>query len=142
MMTACIANGNHRVKPILMKNESPKLDDLYVDPDHLNIVRRGMEAVVNMPGGSAYSHRIFDEDKQMAGKTGTSQVISKKHAKDDLSSNKVVWVNRNHALFIGYAPIHNPKYACAVVVEHGASGAAAAAPLARDILYEAQKAEI
>ncbi|MEL6683116.1 MAG: penicillin-binding transpeptidase domain-containing protein, partial [Pseudomonadota bacterium] len=48
------------------------------------------------------------------------------------------WERRDHGLFVGYAPYDNPRYACAVVVEHGGSGSRSAAPIARDILLQAQ----
>lgn len=51
----------------------------------------------------------------------------------------VPWVERDHALFVGWAPFHAPLYAAAVVVPHGGSGSRAAAPIARDVLLEAQR---
>ena len=73
----------------------------------------------------------------MGGKTGTAQV--KKLIAHNINQNSLPWEDRHHALFVGYAPIHAPKYACAVVVEHGGGGAATAAPLARDILQKVQQ---
>ena len=79
---------------------------------------------------------------EMAGKTGTSQVrrISK-HERETrvLKNEERNWRDRDHALFVGYAPIGNPRYAVAVIVEHGGGGSKVAAPVARDILLEAQK---
>jgi penicillin-binding protein 2 len=49
------------------------------------------------------------------------------------------WRQRHHALFVGYGPIDQPKYACAVVVEHGVGGSKVAAPIAKDLLLMAQK---
>jgi penicillin-binding protein 2 len=49
------------------------------------------------------------------------------------------WKHRDHALFVGYAPAAAPRYAVAVVVEHGGGGSKAAAPIARDVLLEAQR---
>ena len=49
------------------------------------------------------------------------------------------WIKRDHALFVGYAPLVNPRYAAAVVVEHGGGGSKVAAPIARDLLIETQK---
>ena len=54
----------------------------------------------------------------------------------------VPWRDRDHALFISFAPIQAPRYACGVIVEHGMHGADAAAPIARDLLYEAQRREL
>ena len=72
----------------------------------------------------------------MAGKTGTSQVraISIKEREEGLIKNKdLPWEKRDHGLFIGYGPTTDPKYAVSVIVEHGGSGSASAAPIASDI---------
>jgi penicillin-binding protein 2 len=78
----------------------------------------------------------------MAGKTGTSQVrrISRAERRSGVIKNeRLPWEKRDHALFIGYAPVGKPRYAIAVVIEHGGAGSKAAAPVARDILIAAQK---
>lgn len=78
---------------------------------------------------------------EMAGKTGTAQVrrISKAERDTRVRKNEEKpWEERDHALFVGFAPVHAPRYAVAVVVEHGGGGSKAAAPIARDILYETQ----
>ena len=100
-----------------------------------------MVKVVNHQRGTAYRSRIEDETMTMAGKTGTSQVrrITKRERETGLVKNKDrPWKHRDHALFVCYAPVHAPRYACAVVIEHGGGGSKAAAPVARDILIEAQ----
>ncbi|MFV9875481.1 MAG: penicillin-binding protein 2 [Rickettsiales endosymbiont of Dermacentor nuttalli] len=143
VMVARIASGK-QVRPCLISsidNQTVTINtfnDLDIDPKNLAIVRKGMEAVVNLPMGVAYGYRIVNDHQRMAGKTGTSQVISKRHANDDLSKLNVAWFNRNHGLFAGYAPVENPKYACAVLVEHGGSGGRAAAPVVKDILLAVQ----
>ena len=79
---------------------------------------------------------------QMGGKTGTSQVkrISKaERASGVRRQEDLPWHLRHHGLFIGYAPVENPRYVCAVIVEHGGSGSGAAAPIAHDIMLEVQK---
>ena len=78
----------------------------------------------------------------LAGKTGTSQVrrISKAERKSGVRKNEEKpWIERDHALFVAFAPVEAPRYAIAVVVEHGGSGSRAAAPIARDILLETQR---
>src|SRR3546814_18273371 len=78
----------------------------------------------------------------MGGKTGTSQVRRITLAERRAGMRKtedVPWVERDHALFVGWAPAHAPLYATAVVVPHGGGGSRAAAPIARDILMEAQR---
>jgi penicillin-binding protein 2 len=76
----------------------------------------------------------------MAGKTGTAQVrnISAAERATGMRKNEDLhWRLRDHALFVGYAPADNPRYAISVVVDHGGSGSKDAAPIARDILREA-----
>ncbi len=76
----------------------------------------------------------------MAGKTGTSQVRSitaAERAAGVTRNEDLPWERRDHALFVGYAPYDNPRYAVSVVVEHGGGGSAAAAPIARDIMLQA-----
>ncbi|HEX9646633.1 MAG TPA: penicillin-binding protein 2 [Alphaproteobacteria bacterium] len=114
---------------------------LGIDPAALEIVRAGMNKVVNDRTGTAWRARIEDEALAMAGKTGTSQVrrISKREHETGVVKNEdKPWAERDHALFIAFAPVAAPRYACAVVVEHGGGGSAVAAPMVRDILIEAQ----
>jgi penicillin-binding protein 2 len=106
----------------------------------LHIVREGMWAVVNEPGGTAPLARLADPGMQLAGKTGSAQVrrVSRElRESGHFDSEKLPWEYRPHALFVCYAPYDAPRYAVSVVIEHGNAGAAAAAPLARDIMTEA-----
>jgi penicillin-binding protein 2 len=153
IMCARIANGGYAVTPRLTHavrlENGTDLSDWPERPGKLDIrdsalalVREGMSAVVNHRRGTAYATRIDDEAHAMAGKTGTSQVrrITKEERDAGITRNEDrPWKHRDHALFVGYAPLHAPRYACAVVVEHGGSGSTAAAPMARDILAEAQR---
>jgi penicillin-binding protein 2 len=105
----------------------------------LRIVREGMWAVVNEGGGTAPAARLPDPHWQMAGKTGSSQVrrVSREQREQgNYDSSKLPWKFRPHALFVAYAPYDAPRYALSVVVEHGNAGAAAAAPIARDIMLD------
>ncbi|MBV9756215.1 MAG: penicillin-binding protein 2 [Alphaproteobacteria bacterium] len=108
-------------------------------PRALQAVRGGMFGVVNEAGGTAPAARLSIPGVVMAGKTGSTQVrrVSRElreHGKFD--SSKLPWEFRPHALFVCYAPYEDPRYAAAVVVEHGNAGAAAAAPVARDIMTD------
>lgn len=106
---------------------------------YLHVVREGMWAVVNEAGGTAPQARLPDQRWQMAGKTGSSQVrrVSREQREDtNFDSSKLPWDQRPHALFVAYAPYDAPRYALAVVVEHGNAGAAAAGPIARDIMMD------
>jgi penicillin-binding protein 2 len=105
----------------------------------LHIMREGMWAVVNEAGGTAPIARLPDQRWQMAGKTGSSQVrrVSREQREQGhFDSSKLPWEYRPHALFVAYAPYDAPRYALSVVVEHGNAGAAAAAPIARDIMAD------
>jgi penicillin-binding protein 2 len=105
----------------------------------LHTVREGMWAVVNEPGGTAPLARLADPQVQLAGKTGSAQVLRvsrELRESGHFDSLKLPWEYRPHALFVCYAPYDSPRYAVSVVIEHGNAGAAAAAPLARAIMTE------
>ncbi|MCE3255815.1 MAG: mrdA [Rickettsiaceae bacterium] len=142
IVTARIANGGVPIKPYLVKNKNihSQYDNLkdqpIADKKHIDLVFDGMRRVVNEPGGTAYGKRIDIKGFEMAGKTGTSQVISKRE--DEMSSEEAA-TNQNHAIFIGAAPVGNPKYSVSVVVEHGGAGSQAAAPIGKDVMLEVQK---
>ena len=103
-----------------------------LNENNLRAIRKAMFAVSNSRRGTAYGSRIAVETMQMAGKTGTSQVRSAV-----VNNAEVPWEQRDHALFVNFAPYDNPKIAVAVVVEHGGGGSTAAAPIARDITLQA-----
>ena len=93
--------------------------------------------VSNHPRGTAFRARIAEPGMELAGKTGTAQVRRISRAEREtrvLSNEELEWRQRDHALFVAYAPVDNPKYAISVVIEHGSSGSKAAAPVARDIM--------
>ena len=137
VMTARLATGRD-VTPRLIKTvngvEQPVKgnDVLDMKEGNLRKMRKSMYAVVNDRRGTAYRSRIIAEGMRMAGKTGTSQVRSAV-----VNNNEVPWEQRDHALFVGFAPYDNPRYACAVLVEHGGGGSKAAAPIARDVMLQA-----
>jgi penicillin-binding protein 2 len=106
------------------------------------MVRDGLDAVVNEPGGTAFAWRILEAGYEMAGKTGTAQVrrISKEERATGVKKNESLpWNLRDHAWYFAYAPAIQPRYACAVMIEHGAVGAHPQVQMARDILLFAQK---
>jgi penicillin-binding protein 2 len=147
-MAARIANRGGAITPHLARTVGgmiPVQDThppLELDPHHIAIVQDAMAAVVNEPIGTAYAARTDKSGFEMAGKTGTSQVrrISEAEREEGITANEALpWKERDHALFAGFAPVGAPRYAIAVVIEHGGSGAHAAAPIARDILTECMK---
>ena len=106
------------------------------------MIKKAMGAVSNSPYGTAYRSRIKEPGFQLAGKTGTVQVrrITKAERETGVKKNKdLEWRERDHALFVGYAPLKNPRYAVSVVVEHGGGGSSIAAPIAKDILMGVQR---
>ncbi len=140
--TARIANGGVAINPYLVKDSDSytQYDKLQnnrlVEEKHSRYIREAMYKVVNESQGTAYHSRIRDKNFKMSGKTGTSQVISKREK--DMTEAEVR-KNKNHAIFTAFAPANDPKYAISIVVEHGGSGSAAAAPLAKAILKEAKR---
>lgn len=145
VMAARIATGQE-ISPRLIKSvngvETPSGmgPALGIDPLHLQKMRRAMYDVVNDRRGTAYASRIIADNMRMAGKTGTSQVrniTAAERARGVTSNEDLPWERRDHALFVNFAPFDKPKYAVAVIVEHGGSGSAAAAPIARDITLQA-----
>jgi penicillin-binding protein 2 len=125
---------------------NPDFATMPVQTKYLDAVRDAMWAVANEPHGTGYHARIADPAMEMAGKTGTAQVhhVSKEVRDKGIVTGTVVpWKDRDHALYISFAPASAPRYACAVVVEHGGSsggeGGAVAAPIARDLLLLAQQ---
>jgi len=142
-MTAAIANGGTRYKPIILEavktpdgrilhqNEPQVIGKVPASQLTLELVKKGLWAVVNSDGGTARGSRLADIE--ISGKTGTSQVISRK--KDDTRSEEERPAHlRAHAWFVAYAPSDNPVIAVAVLIEHGEHGSSAAAPVARELI--------
>jgi penicillin-binding protein 2 len=106
-------------------------------------VRRGQRAGRHrLQGGTAYNARIKDEALAMAGKSGSAQVrrITLREREAGMKKqDQIPWKDRDHALFVAYAPESAPRWAICVTVEHGIGGSSTAAPICRDILLELQK---
>lgn len=148
VMAARIGNGGKAVIPHIVQSAAPGTPvwpSLGFKPEHMALIQKTMSAVVNEQQGTAYGARIEKSNMAMAGKTGTSQVrrISQAERASGVTANDALpWKERDHALFAGYAPVGKPRYAAAVIVEHGGSGAHTAAPIVRDLLLECQVREI
>jgi penicillin-binding protein 2 len=127
------------IQPRLLMNAPRKpVPAVSADPEHLEIVRKAMSAVVN-ERGTAVASKLPLDGILMAGKTGTAQVF-RLTERGVANSN---WRLRDHALFIAFAPADKPKYAIGCIIEHGGFGASAAAPVVRDsmtYLFDQQKA--
>ncbi len=125
--------------------DRPDPQPLGIDTSKMVVVRQGMAEVVNSQKGTSYSARIANAAMQMAGKSGTSQVrnISAAERETGVVGNAdLPWKQRDHALFVAYAPLDAPRYAVAVVVEHGGGGSSVAAPIARDALLRAMTGKL
>jgi len=128
VMTSRIASGRDLTPSLMFGQPKPLGPALPFTPEQLGVTRDGMFRVVNGHGTAAAS-RLQVGDITMSGKTGTAQVrrlISRGSVSD--------WKARDHSWFICFAPSEAPRYAMAVLVEHGGFGASAAAPIARDVM--------
>lgn len=145
VMTSRIATGR-AVQPRLIQRINGVAEPLerppsmQIKPEHLDVIRLGMYKVANENRGTAYSSRINEESFAMAGKTGTAQVRGITTAEREaggVEPDETPWKYRDHALYVGFAPYDNPRFAISIVVEHGVSGSGTAGPIARDIMLRA-----
>tara|TARA_B100001989_G_scaffold43730_1_gene27360 strand:+ start:287 stop:2221 length:1935 start_codon:yes stop_codon:yes gene_type:complete len=163
LMTAQIANGGFELKPrILMqnqknnlkdyikfKNENPddplpidllvsnfRLKPLFRNQENINFVKDAMYAATNEIGGTSYASRLSDKKFMFAGKTGSSQIkrFTQLQREMEVKQKDLDYKDRDHALFVAFAPVSNPKYAISVVVEHGGTGSSSAAPIAKKVI--------
>lgn len=138
-MISTVANEGTVYRPFLVKRivdaDGKSLKDFKpeiigrtgISADKFRLVKRGLFAAVNDPGGTGSMARL--NDVRVAGKTGTSQVVKLRDSK-----RGTPYQFRDHGLFVAFAPYDKPEIAVAVVVEHGEHGGAAAAPIAGRIL--------
>src|SRR3990167_5910991 len=140
--SARIASGKE-VRPRIVRFRgdlelpTPHAPHLDLNEEYLQIARAGMNAVVNEPGGTAVRSAFDNKEWKLAGKTGTAQVyrITDEERRRGLTKGEdLPWSRRDHALFVCFAPYEAPRYACAVVVEHGIGGAKYAGPKAKEIM--------
>ena len=143
VVAAAVGNGGKRFRPIILdriqspdgqvlqKIEPQLAGKLPVSPGNLDLVKQGLWRVVNADNGTARGSRL--SDIAISGKTGTSQVISRKE--DEALAEEDVPIHlKAHAWFVAYAPSEHPTIAVAVVVEHGEHGSGAAAPIAKEMI--------
>jgi penicillin-binding protein 2 len=138
--TAALAGRGITAQPSLIGDGEPLRMVIHADTNW-DAVFRGLESVVHGPTGTARAI-ASQVPVRMAGKTGTAQVFG---VPDDMEANFVRDHDerpehlRNHALFIGFAPLDNPAIAISVVVEHGGGGSRVAAPVAATVLARAME---
>ncbi len=141
---ARIAGGKNIHPTLLKSNIEDDPETLNFNPIFLKAVRSGMYDVVNKKEGTAYGSRLDYSGQKMAGKTATTQVrrISmQEREKGVIAQEDLPEKYRDHAIFAGFAPTKNPKYAGVVLVEHGGGGSKTAAPLLRDIMQRVLELE-
>ena len=163
LMTAQIANGGFEIKPriifdkkdnnlrdyIKFKNKNSdqelpfdiavknfNLKPLFKNQENIRLIQDAMYASSNEPGGTSYRHRFENPKFTFAGKTGSSQIkrFTEAQRQAEVKQIDLNYKDRDHALFIAFAPYNDPKYAISVVIEHGGSGGKAAAPIAKKII--------
>jgi len=141
VMTARLAS-NRKVTPRLVRGykvgdagEEPVFDDMDMTPRDFEVMQRSMASVME-PGGTAMNYARSKTAPKISGKTGTAQVRRITMAEREegvLENDELPWKYRDHGLFVGFAPRENPRYAVAVLMQHG-GGSSAAVPVASDIL--------
>ncbi|HXY53853.1 MAG TPA: penicillin-binding protein 2 [Nitrospirota bacterium] len=143
-MISAVANGGYFYRPTLLKKTRnretgavqvfapERVNRIVLDSSALEEVRKALAGVVSEPGGTGHAAQI--PFVTVAGKTGTAQVIAQK-----VPGRKLSGSTQDHAWFIAYAPVDDPKIAVAVLVEHGGHGGGAAAPVARRVIEEYMK---
>jgi len=143
VMTSRLANSEYKaLNPRLIKSiggkELPRgsdVADLPFPREHIDRVRAGMAAVTDVGGTGYRASQLGLGDILMAGKTGTAQV--RNYDSGGSRGKGGAWGLRDHGLFVAFAPIDAPRYAIAVIVQHGMGGSTAAAPRAREIMRTA-----
>ena len=106
------------------------------NPENIKFVIDALYGATNEPGGTSYGSRLTKKGFVFAGKTGTSQVkrFTARQRELEIKNEDLPYEDRDHALFVAFAPYKNPQYAISVLVEHGGSGGKAAAPIARKVI--------
>jgi len=135
---SAILNGGKFPSPKLIKDEPIIYLGESLNTNHQKTILNALKAAVQEPSGTAYKLNLDNPNfVKIGGKTGTSQVvrIKEEDREDDLYKTKEIEDKfKDHSVFVGYAPIENPKYIVSVIIENGGSGSAVAAPIAHKIL--------
>jgi len=160
LMMAQLANGGYEIKPRIIDDKyalqpiiqawreefynkknnldlpNPVIKKLYKNEENIKFVLDALYGATNEPMGTSYRSRLTKKNYTFAGKTGTSQVktITPEQRKLKLKNKDMVYEDRDHALFVGFAPYKNPRYAISVVIEHGGTGSSVAAPVAKKVI--------
>ena len=161
LMMSQLANGGYEIKPRIIDDKyalQPIIDSwrdefisknnelvqitnsglkkLYRNQENIKFVLDALYGATNEPMGTSYMSRLTKAEYIFAGKTGTSQIrtITPEERELKLKNKDLPYEKRDHALFVGFAPYKNPRYAISVVIEHGGAGSSGAAPIAKKVL--------
>jgi len=164
LVMAQIANGGYQIKPRVILTDKPfeelekfireketsredlnvlegfisklKYKTLFENQENINFVKEALFKATNEPRGTSYRSRLTKKGFIFAGKTGTSQIKKFTALQRELEIKNVdlPYEQRDHALFVAFAPYHDPRYAISVVIEHGGSGSSSAAPIAKQVI--------
>jgi penicillin-binding protein 2 len=147
VMSATLANRGKRIEPRLVDKRThgrgdnieqvadlngALLESVDLPEGHFAAVIDAMHAVVQNQRGTARASGM-DADYTIAGKTGTAQVVAIAQGAE-YDASKLSEFQKDHALFVAFAPVEDPKIAIAVIVENGGSGSSVAAPVARKVM--------
>ena len=113
-----------------------KYKSLFRNPENIKFVQDALYGATNEPGGTSYGSRLTKDKFVFAGKTGTSQVkrFTAKQRELEVKNEDLPYEDRDHALFVAFAPYKDPRYSISVVIEHGGSGSKSAAPIAKKVI--------
>jgi penicillin-binding protein 2 len=146
VLISAIANGGDIYRPMLVRSvvspEGKVIEEFYpeklsqaeIRPWVLEVVRKGMKGAVNEAHGTGWRARL--EQVEVAGKTGTAQVIRMGVDEEEKELEEIPEKFRDHAWFGCYAPAEDPRVVIVVLMEHGGHGGSASAPVAAEILKE------
>jgi len=164
LVMAQIANGGYQIKPRIIlrdkyfegleefiRNRKVSIENLnlfdgfiprlkyktlFKNQENINFVKEALFKATNEPRGTSYYSRLTKKNFIFAGKTGTSQIRKFTALQRELEVKNVdlPYEQRDHALFVAFAPYHDPRYAISVVIEHGGSGSSSAAPIAKQVI--------
>ena len=160
LMMSQLANGGYEIKPRIIDDKyalqniidawreeftninndinsnNSNLTKLYRNQENIKFVLDALYGATNEPMGTSYRSRLTKPEYIYAGKTGTSQIrrITPEERELKLKQKDLPYERRDHALFVGFAPYKNPRYALSVVIEHGGSGSSGAAPIAKKVI--------
>ena len=136
VMMAAIVNGGRKVRPYVNAAVGPHVSEPFMSERTLEIVRAGVRKCVAKdppaPTGTGNAAKVAGMD--VVGKTGTAQIVSLDKHKKYAREEDIPYHLRDHAWFVAGVLDREPKIAMCILVEHGAHGSSAAAPLAKDVI--------